>query len=158
MAFASITDWSLFENPFRTWGLAGSASVFNPLNFGVCTSGNCQLYDFRLAPSDTLLRNAYGAWTNNGTCPASLNPATASNVLTNTDGDVFFLAAWELLSPWDNPSGDYDGLCEGGETCIFTPNLGSYQGMGDVLSSTPCTTGTGNGIASPVRVYAYPEG
>ncbi len=33
-------------------------------------------------------------------------------------------------------TGDDDGLCESGETCVYTANLGAYQGEGDAAEST----------------------
>jgi hypothetical protein len=150
-------DWAFFQNAYRGWGLDGSASLFNSANAGACQSGSCQLYDFTLQAGDALLRNAYGAWPGGGTCPASVDPATASNVLSDNNGNTYLKSAIELLDPVLNPGGNYDGLCESGEVCIYTPNLGSYQGTGDPALSTPCTTGTGNGINSPIVLYAFPS-
>ncbi len=38
-------------------------------------------------------------------------------------------------------SGSDNGLCETDETCLYTPNIGSYQGHGDLQSAGTFTDG-----------------
>jgi hypothetical protein len=42
--------------------------------------------------------------------------------------------------------GNDNGLCESNEACLFTPNLGSYQGDGILLPPGAFTDGTLTGI------------
>jgi hypothetical protein len=48
--------------------------------------------------------------------------------------------------------GDDDGLCEAGETCLYTPNFGAYQGHGTLTS---CTYNVDGGL-SGISMYYYP--
>ena len=47
----------------------------------------------------------------------------------------------------DDRIGDDDGLCESGEDCVYTPNIGSYQGH-DGLSGSYTTVGD-------IRLFEY---
>jgi hypothetical protein len=161
-SLSTSMDWVDFDNPFRVWGADGTSALFDPLNVNWCgNSGTttCQLYDYTLRPVEAvpLMRNVYGTWTNDGACPASTDPSTATNVIADYTGAHFLLSAIEIMDPWMNPNGNYNGLCESGEVCVFTPNLGSYQGAGDPFTTVPCTTGTGNAITAPITLYAYPD-
>ena len=42
--------------------------------------------------------------------------------------------------------GNENGLCESSETCLYTPNIGAYQGHGDLVSAGSFTDGTLTGI------------
>jgi hypothetical protein len=55
---------------------------------------------------------------------------------------------------FDN-KGDYDGLCESNEACIYSPNFGVYQGNGDYLADGSCIFM--GGTVSDVTMYAYPN-
>ena len=46
----------------------------------------------------------------------------------------------------DDGIGNENILCESGETCLFAPNLGSYQGHGNLLSAGAFTDGALTGI------------
>jgi hypothetical protein len=37
-------------------------------------------------------------------------------------------------------------LCESNEVCLYTPNIGSYQGHGQLVSAGPFVDGTLTGI------------
>jgi len=155
LAYASITDFVHFANLYRGWGLDSSSTIFAPGNTGNCSGGTCQLYDYTLAASDVVMRNKFGTWANNGTCPALTDSTVASNVITDAAGRKYLAYAVESMDPFLNPGGNYDGLCESGEVCVFTPNIGSYQGSGDISTTTPCTVTGGNGVVN-VTLYAYP--
>jgi hypothetical protein len=108
------------------------------------------------------LRNVYGAFASGGTCPASSNASTLdsggvnpANVVTDNAGRSYLKSAIEILDPWFNPSGNYNGLCESGEGCLYTPNLGAYQGNGDFSANT-CTGFVGGNGVTGVTLYAYP--
>ena len=58
--------------------------------------------------------------------------------------------------------GNENGFCESNEACIFTPNVGAYQGHGNLVSAnTPVSNtptcsdiGTGGTITN-VTLYKY---
>jgi len=88
------------------------------------------MYDFRLKSTDTMLRNFNGAFQNGQACPSSVNATVVSNLITNGAGQTFLRSAVEIMD--DSPS-NHDGLCgdSPGETCVYAPNSGAYQGEGD---------------------------
>src|SRR5262249_36919555 len=56
-AYAVGLDWLNFMNVFRMWGISGS--VFpNSNDAGLCSSGTCQIWDWSLSASDSVLLNA----------------------------------------------------------------------------------------------------
>ena len=152
----SALDWFQFNNVFRGWGLNGSAFPSSD-NVGRCTSGSCRIWDLALPTTDTAALNITGNGTSsNGTytayaaCPSAVN---GSDTITHASSSETFLRnATEVIDPYDG-SGDDDGLCETGETCIYNPNFGAYQGHGDYTAS-PCTFS--DGTVSSVVMYAYP--
>jgi hypothetical protein len=121
------------------------------------------MVDWGISSSDTVLRNhshqgisgsANGAPDNNVSCPTYINGsstnkktlAAACSDSTYTDSalctsngkrwygaQTFFINAIELIS---SDGGDDDGLCESGETCLYTPNFGAYQGHGALGTCT----------------------
>ncbi|HMZ59204.1 MAG TPA: hypothetical protein PL048_10535 [Leptospiraceae bacterium] len=48
-------------------------------------------------------------------------------------------------------TGNDNGLCESGENCIYTPNIGSYQGYGDLVPLSAISSGT----LSNINLYKY---
>ena len=149
------SDWVNFQNSYRTWGKSG-ASALAPAVKGDCNSGNCQIFDWSLQVGDVLLKNANGAFTNGAACPASVNATVAANVLTDQQSTVhtYLRSAIEVMDPVLNPNGNFNGICESNEACIYTPNLGAYQGQGDFTTQTCPFTG-GNGVTN-VTMYGYP--
>lgn len=125
IAIGSVSDWLFFENQWRGWGNNG-AGFIDATNRGKC-SATCQVYDWRLSSSDT----------GNAGAPVVLNlnslfnNGDAGSAITHTDssaGTVTFLKnAVEVMYDY---VGNDNGLCESNETCIYTPNAGSYQGDG----------------------------
>ncbi len=142
--YDSITDWSSFENPHRAWGKDGAA--FSSTVRGAASGGgDCRIWDWSLA--------AVGD-TGDAGGPALLSVLQVpdpSNSLTHTwfGGATFgFLAnAKEIF--YDGV-GDEDGLCEGDEDCLETPNIGSYQGQGDLILMDLFPFQAGN-----VNIYAH---
>lgn len=144
--FASILDFSRFENAFRIWGLNGS-SFPNADHRGACTSGNCRIWDFRLVPSDTqfLDRAQYVSSVGDAFISGSACPGSVSGTQTITDqaGRVFLVNATEILGT----GGNDNGLCESSETCLYAPNFGAYQGNGiDYDRSCKFQDGTITGV------------
>ncbi|MBT4761019.1 MAG: hypothetical protein HOO06_04910 [Bdellovibrionaceae bacterium] len=127
LAQSSINDWLTFDNDFRIWGsqLANALSHSNSR----CQGGTCQIYDYTLKNSDNVIYNnsidgiSANPVITTGACPAALNGSsyTDQQVPSNT----FLLRAYEVVG---DLNGDDDGLCESNERCIYTPNIGAYQG------------------------------
>lgn len=144
-------DWWGFESFFRAW--FPSLEVF-PGGGGPCLSGNCQIWDWRLQATDDVLLNrsesgtaANTPFVDGGPCP----PGVDGNVsTTDIAGRTFLLNAVEIFGDgWGNEN----GLCESNESCIYSPNIGIYQGEGD-YTSKKCVFQ--NGAVSGVTMYAYP--
>lgn len=74
---------------------------------------------------------------------AAVPVPTGDNVLTHTFSDnrtvTFLRNAVEVL--FDNIGND-NGLCESGETCLYTPNIWAYQWHGPLLLETVIGAGT----------------
>ena len=153
LGFAGITDWINFANPYRGWGV-NSGSYPNAGEQAQCASGDsCTIYDARLLGTSSVLRGYFGTFTPAAACPASVNASVAGNVITDGNGNIFLKNAVEIVGDLvKNPNGNQDGLCESGETCIFMPNFGSYQGEGSLVG--PCTFTGGNGVTG-VTIYGY---
>ena len=158
--FASIIDWVGFETFFRFWG-ASTASSFPSTNAIMpCSTGQtCQIYDYALRATDTLLRGFYGTFINGAACPNSVDASVASNIATDQQTPAphsYLISAIELAGDYDlNPNGNHNGICESNEACLFTPNRGAYQGEGD-YSTQSCTFTGGNGVTN-VTMYGYPS-
>lgn len=153
--FAALTDWLFFESIFRMWGVDGSAFP-NADNRGRCTSGSCRIWDLRLSANDTILRNKSGngltantAFVTDGVtaCPAAVD---GSVIVTDqmTVPHTYLLNAMEV----QGRGGNNNGLCENGETCVYSPNFGAYQGEG-ALTSLPCKFH--DGTVTGVTMYGY---
>ncbi|MFZ5785440.1 MAG: hypothetical protein ACOY3Y_03260, partial [Acidobacteriota bacterium] len=153
-AFSAVSEWHRMENPLRFWGKASVAAFPAEAQRGRCSTGNCQIWDYRLKASDTTLLNrsfdgaaANPSFAHGDACPAGLG---GDRSLTDQIGRSYLAAAVELLGM----GGDDDGLCESGETCLYTPNFGYYQGHGDLFTKQ-CAF-QANGGLSGISIYAYP--
>lgn len=148
--FASMTDWFQFSSLFRAWG-PDTATTFNTTR-GYCFSGNCRIFDWRLAASDTVILNRTGdgsssnsSYSSGAACPTEVN----GNRTTTTPTSITYLTnAVEVMG---DVNGNNNSLCESGETCYYTPNFGPYQG--DYTSSTYSTCTFSNGTISNVTMY-----
>ena len=68
----------------------------------------------------------------------------------------FLAHAVEIL---DNADGNENGICANGEICLYTPNIGAYQGEGDLipagsfvdetLTDTTLLGHESNGVSAP---------
>ncbi len=126
VAYDAISDWfpsDLFRAYLRT-------SMFGP----ACQSGNdCLAYDFRLTaagPDASIMRGANAL-------------PSAADVLTHawTDGSVSHLRhATEIAG---DGIGNDDALCEGGEMCRHSINIGAYQGSGALVPAATLTLPSG---------------
>lgn len=144
-----------FDSFYRSWGLPGTF----PLNTvrGQCTTGSCQIWDSRILTTDTVLRDrsANGNTANSslftfpgttgGTCPAEINGN--DTIAAWTGSKVFMKNAIEITDPQSSAYGlvgNHDGLCESNEACIYTPNIGAYQGEGSLATGSCVTSGAVN--------------
>lgn len=122
----SAFDWGHFDNAYRGWGLDGTTFPSADQR-GRWTTGAGRIWDWSVSASDTVLRNA-------------LSLPTGNDTITNT---TFLRHAVEISG---DGIGNDNGLCETGETCVYTPNIGSYQGHGGLVSAGTFTDGTLTGI------------
>lgn len=166
-----ISDWSSFESVFRLWGLAGvNSDSIQVDQRGECTGGGvlCRIWDWRLVSNaaDSVLFNRSGnntagdqenePFVGDGVtpCPSAVHGDRVMNNLF-TISRVYLLNALEIL---DDDIGNNDGLCESSEACIYSPNIGPYQGEGNYLSNGTClfVDGVGANSVTGVTMYAFP--
>ena len=139
-----------FQNFYRAWGNSGTFPT-NPTR-GPCVPGTCQIWDFTLVSSDLVARAT-------NACPDGT--ITDTHTWSDSTTVTFLRSATEIL--FDGVGND-NGFCESNEDCFYTPNIGSYQGHGNLISGTASTTtpndqscadiGTGGTIAN-VRIFKY---
>ncbi|MCB0368804.1 MAG: hypothetical protein KDD45_04980, partial [Bdellovibrionales bacterium] len=149
----AITDWLNFENFFRVWGNTASAVDLITMNKGACTGSNtCNIWDFGLSSSVSAIRNVHGSVINGATCPTSVQGDKVGLYQGTTP---YLINATEIFG---DRIGNDNGLCESNEECIFSPNIGAYQGEGD-YTTTICQfeNGVGSNAIVNVKMYAYPQ-
>jgi hypothetical protein len=153
-SYSTISDWLNFDNIFRSWSIDGGAGTAGVQ--GRCTSGNCRIFDYTLKTSDTQLKNSTAAVTtqnapfvNGAACPAHLHGNETITSAKAASPIVYLKHATEIFGT----GGNNNGLCETNETCLYLPNLGSYQGYGDFWTNSCNFT---NGTITGVKMYAYP--
>lgn len=173
--FGTITDWLNFENQFRGWGKQG---VFpTSAVTGRCSSGTCQIWDWSLKSTDTVARNVNACpngtivdthqWSdttapNQAYCDANYK---GSKLNGSTCITTFLRNAVEIFG---DGVGNENGICESNEQCLYTPNIGAYQGHSSdstntvkliPASQTSATTTTcadvTTGTVSNVKLWKY---
>lgn len=142
-SFASITDWFNFDNQFRGWGKQGTFPT-SALT-GSCTTGTCSIWDLSLKNTDTIIRNVNSCpngsiidthlWSdstapNQAYCDANYKGSKLNGTTCIT---TFLRNAVEVFA---DGVGNENGFCESNEECIFTPNIGAYQGHSSDSSNT----------------------
>ncbi len=154
-------DWSQFDNYYRSWGTDGS--VFpNADQQGKWSTGSGRIWDWSVSTGDT----------GNGGSPVLLGVKalpTGNDTLTHIwsgtpiSNDNFGCGHMVTGSVWNGSAcettflrnaveistddiGNDNTLCETGETCLYTPNIGSYQGHGNLITAGTFTDGTQTGI------------
>jgi len=159
---ASTFDWTTFDNPFRGWGVEGGVAAFPDFSQrNRWASGPGHIWDWSLltkapatsdiiwnvftAPTDgnntlTHVWNVTPAPTVNADCVAAVPGSTINGA---TCESTFLKYAVEILN---DGIGNDNGLCESNETCLFTPNMGSYQGHGNLISAGTFVDGALTGI------------
>ena len=139
--YVDIDDWTGFENGFRGWGRGGTTDIIHPNNRGFAST-TLHIWDWSLVDDDD--------WTEGANAVLDfLGIPSVSDTLTHTWSDAsttqFLRNAVEIM---DDDVGDDDGLCEAAEHCIFTPNIGSYQGHGSLEELT---------TVGDITLYNYEE-
>jgi hypothetical protein len=155
-------DWLNFSAPYRAWGVDGTAFPSSS-HAWYWTSNTGRIWDWRLLSTDTTLRersgdgsNANEAFIASATCPSAVLGNRVA-VDQQASPQTYLLNAVEVVDPADplyGASGDRDGLCESGESCIYLPNFGAYQGHGTL---SPCTFNDAGGTTAitGVQMYGY---
>lgn len=167
-----------FDHWLRTLGRDAVDVSANTL-YGGCNVAPCRIWDFRLRASDGVFRNRlavpngndvfYHIWTEptQTDCQnipgavwqdqvCSLPGYTSAAACTGAGGTwstglcstTFLRRAYERIN---DGIGNENGLCESNETCIYTPNIGPYQGHGNLVSAGAFT----DGIISNVTLLRY---
>ena len=132
----TLSEWLHFDNPYRGWGLDGTFPGSSTRGAGSGAAA-MRIYDWSLKSSDTILRNTMP-------CPSDISQLNDAdtNALNHSfsTGTVTMLRnAVEILG---DGIGDDDGFCEDNEACIYTPNIGAYQGHGNLVSASQVTSTT----------------
>ncbi len=110
-------DWSTFDHRLRSWGPDSAYGLDSRVAW---TTGDGAIWDWSLTTADTVLANR-------------IAPADAGIVYTHmrsTSAITFLANALEIVG---DGIGNDDALCQSDETCLFTPNLGAYQGHGTIV-------------------------
>ena len=153
----TIFDWGHFDNTFRGWGKDGSAFP-NADHRGRWNTGLGRIWDWSLASTDTVLRGALSLPGGNDTLTHTWGGTPASNDNAGCDAMVtgsvwnatdsvcqttLLRRATEIMG---DGLGNENTLCESGETCLYMPNIGSYQGHGNLISAGAFSDGTISGV------------
>lgn len=148
----AISDWLNFSNSFRIWGLEGTQS--NSALRGRCVGAvNCRIWDWSLTQNAVEALNVNGSITNGATCPSSLHGDQTFTYVSNTGVIPALRAALEIM---EDDLGNEDGLCNSGESCYFTPNIGVFQGgPGPLSNQCNFVNGVGANAVSNAKIFAW---
>jgi parallel beta-helix repeat protein len=143
-AYGSV-DWFNFANVFRAWSKVGTFLTTGTNGRCLPADTTCQMVDWRLSVASSAIGAASDGQLNSAplSCGAVLLPLASaySSIPTRNSGDTtqaYLANAIEVMGDKGQAGGgDDDGLCESGETCIYAPNYGAYQGEG-AFSATVC--------------------
>lgn len=160
-----------FQNIYRSFTNYDASGVFTDGIRGIC-SINCRIFDWSLKRTDTYFRNI-------NVCPDSSRPllhivggiansesdcqnlVRGSKYLGSNECGIYHLRnAREIIG---DAKGNENGLCESNEDCLFTPNLGAYQGHGilrKAYSIGPYHCGDipkSGGNLSQIRLFGFEE-
>jgi hypothetical protein len=182
-ALASITDFFNFQNNFRAWGNENAIGGFAAGHRGACTTNcriwdvtllaadSTIRSTLPLPSGDDFFVHRWDA-TSSAACLAIRGakwqdavcsfPGYKDQTSCQTGGGAWATAAGNLCSSLvlrnayeilDDALGNENGLCEANEACIYTPNIGSYQGHGTPVRIGSITSGT----VAPVELWRYPS-
>ena len=165
----AVFDWTHFDNAYRGWGIDGS--IFpDPNQRGPWATGAGRIWDWSVSSRDNGANGTTSCTT--APCPALLRvlPLPTGNdtlthawsgipgTLDNSGCDAMvpgskwngsICATTFLRNAVELPGagGNDNNLCESGETCLYTPNMGSYQGHGNLVSAGIIIDGLLTGIS-----------
>ncbi|MDX1957367.1 MAG: hypothetical protein SFU98_02285 [Leptospiraceae bacterium] len=163
--FASIADWLNFENRFRGWGNQGT-NFPNNGNISRCQGAAiCQIWDWSLKATDTVARNV-------NHCPSGTIVDTHTwSAVNNTSCLEIKGAVWgttctttflrNAVEIFGDGVGNENGICESNEECIYAPNIGAYQGHGNLVPASQATATTTTcadittGTVTNVKLWKY---
>lgn len=159
---ADIDHWLAFERPNRGWGENTSVPFPHDDQMGDCDT-DCRIWDLNPATGDmgdsggpvilgvlempTAEDHFTHIWSpdNEDSC----STATRGNWTGTACTSTFLINAVEILG---DDVGNDNGLCESNEDCLFTPNIGAYQGHGHVTMVSEIGAG---GTIENVTLYSY---
>lgn len=155
---AAPFDWVNFTNAYRTWGQEGDSHIQAGSGHVGCSDyitatqteceslgetwlGNARIWDWTMVQPDSVLRDTLSM------------PSSGNEVLNHTWSDLsavtFLRNAMEIAG---DGIGNDNYLCESGETCLYLPNIGSYQGHGNIISAGSIGTG---GVLENITLLKY---
>jgi hypothetical protein len=151
--YDSISSWLQFDNAYRAWGVDGVLAFADDGNQGACNSpgASCRIWDWSASLSDTgnsgspavynvvAMPTSADTLTQDWTTSAATDQAYCDTNFPGSTWDgaggctsTYLRAAWELSG---DAIGNDNYLCEAGESCLYLPNIGSYQGHGATVSA-----------------------
>lgn len=160
-------DWLHFNNSYRTWGIESAASFPGADQRGRWNAGIGRIYDWSLSAADSgnggspaLLgviplptgsnfivhkwdASAAATPPTNTTACEAIVPGSRWSFILSSCFTNYLRGAIEIAG---DDIGNDNGLCESNETCLYTPNIGSYQGSGSLVSAGVFTGGTITGV------------
>jgi len=169
------TDWLNFSNFYRNFGTNGTFNAAIRSNCGA----NCRIWDWSLNATDTVARNVNSCpngstfdthqWSDGSASSQAYCDANyKGSVLNGTACITTFLR--NAVEIFGDGVGNENGICESGEECLYTPNIGAYQGhssdstnpsklvKADTTSSTNsnnCSDITTGGTIINVKLWKY---
>lgn len=128
----SGAGWINFDNSYRAWGLNSADAFPNASHRDRWdgSTGTGRIWDWSLATGDTVALGRLSAPGDSDTIAHTWSSGSST----------YFRNATETIG---DDIGNDDGLCDqtSGEACLYTPNIGAYQGHGSLTSDglTPPT-------------------
>ncbi len=150
-------NWFNFDYWQNFWSYpnGGNTNAADYGYIGNCDHNTlCQILNNILSTADSTIFNrsdkvtsTNNAFVANATCPTEVNGDNAIRSHSNTNL-TYLKNAVEIV----NTGGNNNGLCETNETCLYTPNIGSYQGHGNLQR---CDFDDNSGAARITNVKMY---
>ncbi len=110
-----------FDNRFRNWGLEGN-NFPDATNRGICPNASpCRIWDWSLRSTDLVAR---------ATNPCPSGTVVDTHIWSDSSTITYLRNASEIF--YDGVGND-NGICESNEDCYWTPNIGAYQGHGNLI-------------------------
>ncbi len=122
--FLNTTDFLNFDKFHRNYGISSGVFPSSAQRGSGMINDSMAIYDWSLKNTDTYLRNT-------NLCPSitGYSSNAVSVVLTNGTKNTLRNAVERI----GDGIGNDDGFCESNEDCIYTPNIGAYQGHGNLI-------------------------